>query len=152
MNESFGCSHNLRKCKIIYFLEDDTIKVVEPVVINSGLPQGTCNRSIGFLVLKKINEARRQYVVFSRNERVEGFYFRPDLLTRIRARNLQLSYGLAISRFDNRNQCICKQSFHATCRPQNGLFDKRSSVIQPLSRASVYELKKNTMGKVVVYV
>ncbi|VVC33906.1 Uncharacterised domain DM10,Domain of unknown function DUF1126 [Cinara cedri] len=40
VNESFGCSYNLRKCKIIYFLEDDTIKVVEPVVINSGLPQG----------------------------------------------------------------------------------------------------------------
>lgn len=40
MNENFGCSYNLRKCKIIYFLEDDTIKVVEPVVINSGLPQG----------------------------------------------------------------------------------------------------------------
>ncbi|XP_050054514.1 EF-hand domain-containing family member C2-like [Aphis gossypii] len=39
-NESFGCAYNLRKCKIIYFLEDDTIKVVEPVVINSGLPQG----------------------------------------------------------------------------------------------------------------
>jgi len=40
VNESFGCSYNLRKCKIIYFLEDDTIKVVEPIVINSGLPQG----------------------------------------------------------------------------------------------------------------
>ncbi|XP_025206632.1 EF-hand domain-containing family member C2-like [Melanaphis sacchari] len=40
VNESFGCAYNLRKCKIIYFLEDDTIKVVEPVVINSGLPQG----------------------------------------------------------------------------------------------------------------
>ncbi|XP_060867851.1 EF-hand domain-containing family member C2-like [Metopolophium dirhodum] len=40
VNESFGCTYNLRKCKIIYFLEDNTIKVVEPVVINSGLPQG----------------------------------------------------------------------------------------------------------------
>lgn len=40
VNKSFGCNYNLRKCKIIYFLEDNTIKVVEPVVINSGLPQG----------------------------------------------------------------------------------------------------------------
>ncbi|XP_050539313.1 EF-hand domain-containing family member C2-like isoform X2 [Daktulosphaira vitifoliae] len=37
---SFGCSNKIRKCKIIYFLEDNTIKVIEPIIINSGIPQG----------------------------------------------------------------------------------------------------------------
>ncbi len=33
----------VRRCHIFYFLEDDTIKVVEPVVHNSGIPQGQYN-------------------------------------------------------------------------------------------------------------
>ncbi|XP_050432576.1 EF-hand domain-containing family member C2-like [Adelges cooleyi] len=39
-NDNYADSYNIRKCKIIYFLEDDTIKVIEPVVVNSGIPQG----------------------------------------------------------------------------------------------------------------
>ncbi|XP_014284484.1 EF-hand domain-containing family member C2 [Halyomorpha halys] len=34
------CNYMVRNCKIIYFLEDGTMKVVEKPVINSGLPQG----------------------------------------------------------------------------------------------------------------
>lgn len=37
-NEEFYC---IRPLKIFYYLEDDSISVVEPVVENSGLPQGT---------------------------------------------------------------------------------------------------------------
>ncbi|KAL2081357.1 hypothetical protein ACEWY4_023210 [Coilia grayii] len=34
----------VRKCKIYFYLEDDTIQVVEPEVKNSGIPQGTLIR------------------------------------------------------------------------------------------------------------
>ncbi|KAM4730859.1 EF-hand domain-containing family member C2 isoform 2-T2 [Anableps anableps] len=34
-------TYRIRKCKIYFFLEDDTIQVVEPKSKNSGLPQGT---------------------------------------------------------------------------------------------------------------
>ncbi|XP_063070082.1 EF-hand domain-containing family member C2 [Engraulis encrasicolus] len=34
----------VRKCKIFFYLEDDTIQVVEPEVKNSGIPQGTLIR------------------------------------------------------------------------------------------------------------
>ncbi|KAF6719515.1 EF-hand domain-containing family member C2 [Oryzias melastigma] len=33
--------YQIRKCKIYFYPEDDTIKVVEPVCKNSGMPQGT---------------------------------------------------------------------------------------------------------------
>ncbi|XP_013888939.1 EF-hand domain-containing family member C2 [Austrofundulus limnaeus] len=33
-------THRIRKCKIYFFLEDDTIKVEEPKCKNSGIPQG----------------------------------------------------------------------------------------------------------------
>ncbi|KAJ8004685.1 hypothetical protein DPEC_G00138880 [Dallia pectoralis] len=36
--------HRVRKCKIYFYLEDDTIQVVEPEVKNSGIPQGTLIR------------------------------------------------------------------------------------------------------------
>ncbi len=32
--------YNVRKCKIYFYLEDDTIQVVEPELKNSGIPQG----------------------------------------------------------------------------------------------------------------
>ncbi|XP_014861564.1 PREDICTED: EF-hand domain-containing family member C2 [Poecilia mexicana] len=34
-------THRIRKCKIFFYLEDDTIHVIEPSFKNSGLPQGT---------------------------------------------------------------------------------------------------------------
>ncbi|KAK5607935.1 EF-hand domain-containing member C2, partial [Crenichthys baileyi] len=34
-------THRIRKCKIYFYLEDDTIQVVEPKCKNSGIPQGT---------------------------------------------------------------------------------------------------------------
>ena len=30
----------LRRCHIFYFLEDDSIMVIEPAISNSGIPQG----------------------------------------------------------------------------------------------------------------
>ena len=30
----------LRRCHIFYFLEDDSIMVIEPAITNSGIPQG----------------------------------------------------------------------------------------------------------------
>lgn len=38
--EVSGYGHIVRKCNIYFFLEDGTIKVVEPKVINSGIAQG----------------------------------------------------------------------------------------------------------------
>ncbi|KAJ0070118.1 hypothetical protein NL108_002431, partial [Boleophthalmus pectinirostris] len=37
-------TYRIRKCKIMFYLEDDTIKVVEPEFKNSGIPQGTLIR------------------------------------------------------------------------------------------------------------
>ncbi|KAM9342044.1 EF-hand domain-containing family member C2 [Pholidichthys leucotaenia] len=37
-------TYRIRKCKIYFFLEDDTIQVVEPECKNSGIPQGTLIR------------------------------------------------------------------------------------------------------------
>uniref|UniRef100_A0A665UA69 DM10 domain-containing protein n=1 Tax=Echeneis naucrates TaxID=173247 RepID=A0A665UA69_ECHNA len=36
--------HRIRKCNIYFFLEDDTVQVVEPAYKNSGIPQGTLIR------------------------------------------------------------------------------------------------------------
>ncbi|KAL0985420.1 hypothetical protein UPYG_G00156660 [Umbra pygmaea] len=36
--------YRIRKCKIYFYLEDNTIKVVEPEIKNSGIPQGTLIR------------------------------------------------------------------------------------------------------------
>ncbi|KAG1970362.1 EF-hand domain-containing family member C2 isoform X1 [Pimephales promelas] len=36
--------YRVRKCKIYFYLEDDTIQVVEPELKNSGIPQGTLIR------------------------------------------------------------------------------------------------------------
>ncbi|XP_077198973.1 EF-hand domain-containing family member C2 [Paroedura picta] len=36
--------YRIRHCKIYFYLEDDTIQVVEPQVMNSGIPQGTLIR------------------------------------------------------------------------------------------------------------
>nr|CDS29969.2 hypothetical transcript [Hymenolepis microstoma] len=33
-----------RKCQVLFYLEDDTVQVIEPKVVNSGLPQGTIVR------------------------------------------------------------------------------------------------------------
>ena len=32
--------YRIRKCKIYFYLEDDSIQVIEPLVENSGIPQG----------------------------------------------------------------------------------------------------------------
>ncbi|KAM4701524.1 EF-hand domain-containing family member C2 [Discoglossus pictus] len=37
-------TYRIRQCKIYFYLEDDTIQVVEPQVKNSGIPQGTIIR------------------------------------------------------------------------------------------------------------
>ncbi|XP_067460234.1 EF-hand domain-containing family member C2 [Thunnus thynnus] len=37
-------TYRIRKCKIYFYLEDDTIQVVEPEYKNSGIPQGTLIR------------------------------------------------------------------------------------------------------------
>ncbi|KAJ8253045.1 hypothetical protein GJAV_G00208520 [Gymnothorax javanicus] len=37
-------TYRVRKCKIYFYLEDDTIQVVEPIVKNSGISQGTLIR------------------------------------------------------------------------------------------------------------
>ncbi|KAM6934882.1 EF-hand domain-containing family member C2 [Xenentodon cancila] len=37
-------TYRIRKCRIYFYLEDDTIKVVEPEFKNSGIPQGTLIR------------------------------------------------------------------------------------------------------------
>ncbi|XP_072253820.1 EF-hand domain-containing family member C2 [Leuresthes tenuis] len=37
-------TYRIRKCKIFFYLEDDTIQVVEPEYKNSGIPQGTLIR------------------------------------------------------------------------------------------------------------
>ena len=36
-------SERLRKCILFYYLEDDSIQLVEPKVGNSGIPQGVNN-------------------------------------------------------------------------------------------------------------
>ncbi|XP_033122586.1 EF-hand domain-containing family member C2-like [Anneissia japonica] len=36
--------YRIRKCKIYFYLEDDSIQVIEPLVNNSGIPQGTLIR------------------------------------------------------------------------------------------------------------
>ncbi|XP_798540.1 EF-hand domain-containing family member C2 [Strongylocentrotus purpuratus] len=36
--------YRIRKCKIYFYLEDDSIQVIEPLVENSGIPQGTLIR------------------------------------------------------------------------------------------------------------
>ena len=36
-------TYRIRKCKIYFYLEDDTIQVVEPEYKNSGIPQGVCD-------------------------------------------------------------------------------------------------------------
>lgn len=36
--------HRIRKCKIYFYLEDDSIQVIERKVENSGIPQGTLIR------------------------------------------------------------------------------------------------------------
>ncbi|KAG8329790.1 EF-hand domain-containing member C2 [Homalodisca vitripennis] len=40
IHEVHGYNHLVRKCRIYFYLEDGTIKVVEPKVANSGIPQG----------------------------------------------------------------------------------------------------------------
>ena len=37
--------NRLRRCHIYYFLEDDSMMVVEPSVSNSGIPHGKFDRS-----------------------------------------------------------------------------------------------------------
>ena len=37
-------NYRVHHCRILYFLEDDTVKVVEPQTYNAGLPQGTIIR------------------------------------------------------------------------------------------------------------
>lgn len=37
-------TYRIRKCKIYFYLEDDTIQVIEKKVENSGIPQGTLIR------------------------------------------------------------------------------------------------------------
>jgi len=37
--------YRVRKCKIYFYLEDDTIQVVEPELKNSGIPQGKLSKS-----------------------------------------------------------------------------------------------------------
>lgn len=39
--EKWKVTHQIRKVKISFFLEDGTMKIVEPVVENSGLEQGS---------------------------------------------------------------------------------------------------------------
>ncbi|XP_074551236.1 EF-hand domain-containing family member C2 isoform X2 [Halichoeres trimaculatus] len=41
VTESQTETHRIRKCKIYFYMEDDTIQVVEPEHKNSGIPQGT---------------------------------------------------------------------------------------------------------------
>lgn len=36
--------NRIRKCKIYFYLEDDSLQVIEPKVENSGIPQGTLIR------------------------------------------------------------------------------------------------------------
>lgn len=36
-------THRIRRCKVYFYLEDDTIQVVEPEYKNSGIPQGACD-------------------------------------------------------------------------------------------------------------
>lgn len=51
--------YRVRKCKIYFYLEDDTIQVVEPELKNSGIPQGrplheeTCHSSQKLWPLEK---------------------------------------------------------------------------------------------------
>ena len=40
LNESDKEYYRVRPVKIYYYLEDDSISVVEPIVENSGIPQG----------------------------------------------------------------------------------------------------------------
>ncbi|XP_068125931.1 EF-hand domain-containing family member C2 [Hyperolius riggenbachi] len=44
VNERREETHRIRQCKIYFYLEDDTIQVVEPEMKNSGIPQGTIIR------------------------------------------------------------------------------------------------------------
>ena len=40
VHEKAGEQYRIRKCKIYFYLEDDSIQVIEPDVGNSGIPQG----------------------------------------------------------------------------------------------------------------
>lgn len=44
VHEKAGEQYRIRKCKIYFYLEDDSIQVIEPDVGNSGIPQGTLIR------------------------------------------------------------------------------------------------------------
>ncbi|XP_076603763.1 EF-hand domain-containing family member C2 [Chaetodon auriga] len=44
VTEAQNETYRIRKCKIYFYLEDDTIQVVEPEFKNSGIPQGTLIR------------------------------------------------------------------------------------------------------------
>ncbi|XP_053560606.1 EF-hand domain-containing family member C2 [Bombina bombina] len=44
VNQKREETYRIRQCKIYFYLEDDTIQVVEPQVKNSGIPQGTIIR------------------------------------------------------------------------------------------------------------
>uniref|UniRef100_A0A3B5B1C8 EF-hand domain-containing family member C2 n=1 Tax=Stegastes partitus TaxID=144197 RepID=A0A3B5B1C8_9TELE len=44
VSEAQNESYRIRKCKIYFYLEDDTIQVVEPEFKNCGIPQGTLIR------------------------------------------------------------------------------------------------------------
>ncbi|XP_049854500.1 EF-hand domain-containing family member C2-like isoform X1 [Schistocerca gregaria] len=41
VEETKGYAYQIRKCRIYFYLEDGTVQVIEPKVINSGIPQGT---------------------------------------------------------------------------------------------------------------
>lgn len=44
VNERREEKYRIRKCKIYFYLEDDTVQVIEKKIENSGIPQGTLIR------------------------------------------------------------------------------------------------------------
>lgn len=46
LQEIRNSPYQVRKVKIYFYLEDGTIKVIEPKVENSGIPQGKRNSSV----------------------------------------------------------------------------------------------------------
>lgn len=58
VSEAQDETYRIRKCKIYFYLEDDTMQVVEPECKNSGIPQGVSDKCL-------VNVAQMKMFYFS---------------------------------------------------------------------------------------
>ncbi|XP_030055562.1 EF-hand domain-containing family member C2 isoform X2 [Microcaecilia unicolor] len=72
-------AYRVRQCKIYFYLEDDTIQVVEPEIKNSGIPQGTIIRRHRIPLPPPNDEEFYTVEHFNINQEVV-FYARPYMI------------------------------------------------------------------------